>query len=63
MKKKVLNNLKQTLKGNRWSGKHYFQHCVPNVITYIDDLNCCYKYRMFMACKSVILENLGEVLK
>ena len=63
MRKSVLNDLKQALKGNRWSGKHYFQYCVPNAITYIDDLNCCYKCRMFMACKSVILENLGEVLK
>ena len=63
MRKTVLNNLKQTLKGNRWSGKHYFQYCVPNAITYIDRLNCCYKCRMFMACKSVVLENLVEVLK
>lgn len=63
MRKIVLNNLKQTLKGNRWSGKHYFQYCVPNAITYIDRLNCCYKCRMFMACKSVVLENLGEALK
>ena len=63
MRKTVLNDLKQTFKGNRWSGKHYFQYCVPNVVTYIDDLNCCYKCRMFTACKSVVLENFGEVLK
>ena len=63
MRKTVLDDLKQTLRGNRWSGEHYFQYCVPNVVTYIDSLNCCYKCRMFMACKSVVLENLVEVLK
>ena len=63
MRKAVLNDLKQTLKGNRWSGEHYFQYCVPNVVTYIDGLNFCYNCRMFMACKFVVLENLVEVLK
>lgn len=63
VRKTVLNDLKQTLKGNRWSGEYYFQYCVPNVVTYIDSLNCCYKCRMFMACKYGLLENFGEVLK
>ena len=58
-----VKTLRQTLKGNRWSGKHYFQYCVPNVVTYIDRLNCFYKCRMFMACKYELLENFGEVLK
>ena len=63
VRKTVLDDLKQTLKGNRWSGEHYFQYCVPNAIIYIDGLNFCYKCRMFMVCKSVVLENLGEALK
>ena len=63
MRKIVLNNLKQTLKGNMWSGKLYFQYCVPNAITYIDRLNCCNKCGMLLACKYGLLENFGEVLK
>lgn len=59
-----VKNLRQILKGTKWSGKQYFQYCVPNALIYkADRLNCCSECSMFIACKCRLLEDFGDVLK
>lgn len=59
-----LRTLKSIIKGTKWSGKQYFQYCVPNALIYkVDRLNSCSECSLLVACKCRLLEKFGEVLK